>query len=169
MQAIYDIDEESVESLIADEDSLNLCPVIYQIISNNFHEDVSQQPFSSEDEEESNEETLEQVEYPEPSPERVEVIKEAPAQEYVNIFTEFSPIQQNLPKLQEDNTTKYDDSFSSGCSEDEEDILSQRNLFLGPLEEEVVLVETHLPNTPNQEKGDCNVNSHTVDAVIETV
>lgn len=39
MQAIYDTDEENVEILIADKDSLNLHSVIYHIISNNFHED----------------------------------------------------------------------------------------------------------------------------------
>ena len=92
MLAIYEIDEESVESLRADEDSMNLHSVIYQIISNNFHEDGSQQPFSSEDEEERNEENLEQDEYPKPSPKRVEVIKGTLAQEYVNFFTEFSSV-----------------------------------------------------------------------------
>ena len=42
MQAIYDTYEESIESMIADEDSLNLHSVIYQIISNNFKKYGSQ-------------------------------------------------------------------------------------------------------------------------------
>ena len=66
---------------------MNLHSVIYQIISNNFKEDGSQQIFSAEDKEERHEEDLEQDEYPEPPPERVKVTKATPAQEYVNFFT----------------------------------------------------------------------------------
>ena len=40
-QAIYDIDEEGYESIVASEDSLNLHSALYHIISNNFHEDGS--------------------------------------------------------------------------------------------------------------------------------
>ena len=59
MQAIYDIDEESYESLVAGEDSLNLHSALSQIISNSFHVIGDQQPFISKDEEEDNEEVRE--------------------------------------------------------------------------------------------------------------
>ena len=77
-------------------------------------------------------------------------MEQTPAQEYIDVFTELSPPNQNISELQEDNTVVYDDSSSSEDNEDEEDFLSQKNLFLDPMEEEVTLVESYLSNTHNQ-------------------
>ena len=148
-QAIYDTDEESYESILAGEYSFNLHSDLYHIISNNFHENGIQQLFNAEDEEESNEETLEQDEYTEPSPERVEVINENPAQEYVNIFTELNTLVQKISELQDDNTAKYDESSSSDDDEDEGVFLSEKDLLFDPVEKEEILVENHLPITHN--------------------
>ena len=41
MQAIYDIDEESIESMIADKDSFNLLSTLYSNISYTYQEDGS--------------------------------------------------------------------------------------------------------------------------------
>ena len=68
----------------------------------------------------------------------------------MDLFTKYSPLNQSIPGLQEDNTTIYDESSSSDDNEDEEDFLSQKNLFLDPVEEKITLVETYLSNTPNQ-------------------
>ena len=110
----------------------------------------NQHPFSSKVEEESNEEIFEQVETKEPSLERVEVIKHTLAQEHGDLFTDFSPLNQNISGLQEDNTAIYDEPSSSDNNEYEEEFLSQKNLFLDPMEEKITLVETYLLNNPNQ-------------------
>lgn len=59
-------------------------------------------------------------------------------------------MNQSIPGLQEDSTAKYDESSNSDHNEDEEDFLSQKNLFLDPVEEKITLVETYLSYTPNQ-------------------
>ena len=120
VQTIYDTDEESYESLEVSKDSLDLCSTSSQTISNSFHVIGNQQPFSSKVEEENNEEFLEHVEYKEPSPKRVEVIKETLAQECNGLFTKFSPLNQNIPGLQGDNISKYDEYSNSDNSDDEE-------------------------------------------------
>ena len=109
MQAIYDTDGESYDSIIANEDSLNLHSALPQIIS----ETGDQQPSFSEDEEESKEEVLGQDENNEPSPEKEEAKEQTPAQEYMDLFTEISSLEQNISELQEDSTVIYDESSSS--------------------------------------------------------
>ena len=60
---------------------------------------------------------------------------------------DLGPVEQNIPELQEDSAATYDESSSS---EDEGDTLPQESLFLGPVEEEEILVEACLPNIHNQ-------------------
>ena len=67
----------------------------------------------------------------------------------------------------EDNTVEYNEPSSSGCIEDERDLLSHRHLCHDPEEEEVFLVDAHAPNTPNQEEEECDYKGLTTDAVIE--
>ena len=60
-------------------------------------------------------------------------------------------MNQSIPGLQEDNTAIYDESSSSDNNEDEEKVLSQKNLYLDPVKkEEMILVEPCLPNTLHQ-------------------
>ena len=117
VQTIYDIDDESFQSLEASEDSLDICSVSFQIISNSFHVIGNQQTFSSKDEEERNEEIFGQVEIKELSLEKEEESKHTLAQEYNNLIIEYSPLNQSILGLQEDNTTKY---YESPSSDDEE-------------------------------------------------
>ena len=63
-----------------------------QSIRNSFHIIGSQQSISCDDEVEKKEEFLEKVEDEEPSPERVEVIKDTLAKKYDDIFIEYNPI-----------------------------------------------------------------------------
>ena len=77
-------------------------------------------------------------------------MEQIPTQEYIDIFTQLNLPDQNISELQEDNTAVYDESSSSKNNEDEEEFLSQKNFFLDPVEEEVILVETYLSNTHNQ-------------------
>ena len=66
-----------------------------------------------------------------------------------------------------DSPAIYDEPSNSGCSEDEGDLLSHKNLCLDPVEEVVFLVDAHMPNTPSQEREECDYKGHTADAVIE--
>ena len=91
-QAIYDIDEESFKNVEEGEESLNLFSTSLQLINNSLHVIGNQQYFNSKAEEEKNEEFLKHDEYKEPSPERVEVIKDTLAQEYNDLFTEYNPL-----------------------------------------------------------------------------
>ena len=74
-------------------------------------------------------------------------MEQAPAQEYMDLFTELSTPEQNISELREDSTPKYDESSSS---EDEGDSLSQEILLLDPVEEEEILVEASLPDICSQ-------------------
>ena len=119
-----------------------------QPIRNNFHIIGNQQSISCKVEIKKEEEFLEQDEDKGPSPERIEVIKDTPTQEHDDIFTKYSSLNQSIPGLQEDNTAIYDESSSSDNNEDEEKVLSQKNLYLDPVKkEEMILVEPCLPNT----------------------
>lgn len=99
MQAIYDTNEESYESLVAGEYSLNIHSALSQIISNSFRVFGNQQPFISKGEEENNEEFFEWVETKEPSLEKQEAMEQTPAQEYMDLFIELSPPNQNISGL----------------------------------------------------------------------
>lgn len=96
--------------MIADEDSLNILSALYPNISYTHQADGGQQLFSAEDKEKRGEGNLEQKEYPELYPEGIKVIKEAPAREYVNFFTEFSSFQQNQRALLEVSHFKKSDA-----------------------------------------------------------
>ena len=74
-------------------------------------------------------------------------MEQAPAQEYMDLFTEPCTSEQNISELREDSTPIYDDSSSS---EDEGDSLSQESLLLDPVEEEGILVEAKLPEIHSQ-------------------
>ena len=76
-QPIYDTDGESYESIVIDEDSLNLHFFPSQTINSN----GDQQPFISKDEEENEEDIFEQAEIKGPSLEKEEVKEHTPAQE----------------------------------------------------------------------------------------
>ena len=142
MQAIYDTDGESYDSIIADEDSLNLPSALLQIIS----ETGNQQFFLSKDEEE----ILEQDESKEHPLEKEEAKEYTPAQECIDLFIELNTSEQNISELQEDSTAIYDESSSSESEADGGDSLSQGSLILEPVEEEEILVEASLPDTPSQ-------------------
>ena len=81
MQAIYDTDGQSYDSIIADEDALNIHSALPQIIS----ETGNHQPSFLEDEKDRKEEVLEQDENNEPSLEKEEAKAQAPAQEYIDL------------------------------------------------------------------------------------
>ena len=125
MQAIYDTDEESFKSAEEGEGSLDLFFTPLQLISNGFHMIGGQQPFISEDEEENKEEIFEKFESKQFSLEEEEAKEHTPAQEYIDLFTELNPPDQNISKLQEDSTAIYDESSSSENEEYEVDYLSQ--------------------------------------------
>ena len=105
---------------------------------NSFHIIGSQQSISYDDEVEKKEYFLEQDEDKDTSPERIEVIKDTPAQEHDDLFTKYSPLNQSIPRLQGDNTTIYDESSSSDYNEDEEVFISQEDLCLDPMEKEEI-------------------------------
>ena len=109
---MYDTDDEIFQSLEVSEDSFDIFSTSFQIISNSFHVIGNQQTFSSKDEEERNEEIFGQVEIKEPPFEKVEVIEHTPTQEHSNLLIGYSPLNQSILGLQEDNTAKYDDSSS---------------------------------------------------------
>ena len=67
----------------------------------------------------------------------------------------------------EDSTVEYNEPSSSSCIEDERDLFPRRHLGLDPEEEEVFLVDAHMPNTPNQEEEECDYKGLTTDVVIE--
>ena len=117
---------------------------LIQSIRNSFHIIGSQQSISCDDEVEKKEEFLEQNEDKDPSPERVEVIKDTPTQKHDDLFTEYNPLNQSIPGLKEDNTTIYDESSSSDNNEDEEEVISKKILKLDPVEKKVILVEKYL-------------------------
>ena len=119
MQTIYDTDDESFQSLEVSEDSFDLFSASFQIISNNFHVIGIEQTFGSKDEEERNKEIFGQVEIKELFLKKEEAIEHTLAQEYNNLLIEYSPLNQSLPGLQEDNTAKYDESSSSDDDEEE--------------------------------------------------
>ena len=146
MQAIYDIDGESYDSIIADEYSLNLHFALPQIIS----ESRNHQPSFLEDEEVRKERILKKIEIKGPSLEKEEAMEQTTAQEYIDLFTELDTIEQNISELPEDSTAIYDESSSSENEEDEGDSLPQESLLLDPVEEEEILVEAYLPNIHNQ-------------------
>ena len=56
---------------------------------------------------------FEQVETKEPSLEKKEAIEQTPAQEYIDLLTELSQLNQNISELGEYNVAIYDESSSS--------------------------------------------------------
>ena len=74
-------------------------------------------------------------------------MEQAPAQEYIDLFTELNTSEPNISELREESAAIYNDSSSS---EDEGDTLSQESFLLSPVEEEEILVEACLPNIHSQ-------------------
>ena len=109
MQAIYDTDGDSYDSIIVDEDSLNLHSALPQIISETENHHLS----FLEDEEVRKEEIPEQIEIKGPSLEKEKAKEHTPAQEYMDLFTELNTSEQNILELHEDSTAIYDESSGS--------------------------------------------------------
>ena len=162
IQTIYDTDEESYESWGVSKDSLDIFSASSQIMSNSFYVIGNQQTFSSKVEEESNEEIFEQVETKEPSLEKQEAMEQTPTQEDIYLYTELSPLNQNISELQEDDIAIYDESSSSDYNEDEEVFLSQEDIYLDPVEKEEISLLFDL-----QVKYDDASKQHTEDIVLK--
>ena len=72
---------------------MNIFSASLKLINNSFHVIGNQQSFISKVEEENNEKFLEHDEDKELPTERVEVIRDTPAQEHDDLFIEHSPLE----------------------------------------------------------------------------